>query len=285
MRRRQGEHSVIEPAGLRYDKLVRRHYGEPESAIEGASMTRLTKLSFMLSVALAALAASSAHAQDAAAPEPQAPAEQATPTEAPAPAEAPAINEDEMADLLNSQQQIKQDVTLTRSVNGQVVETKTETVIYSKDDPIRGSEAEPTALEKLKARFDGEALTRKEALEEAKLGFVVGDLDRDDAMTAEEFVYLVKVWDGADTAEEDAETIADPVSLLDQEDAGHISGELARAKFAAMAGSDLTIGKRAFTRKIIEDFENNDLDKDDLLRGDELLNFRKAVRGKPTHAE
>lgn len=235
-------------------------------------MTRLTTLSFMLSVALAALAASSAHAQDAAAPEPQAPAAEAAPTEAAAPAEAPAINEDEMADLLNSQQQIKQDVTLTRSVNGQVVETKTETVIYSKDDPIRGSEAEPTALEKLKARFDSQALTRKEALEEARMGFVVGDLDRDEALSSEEFVYLADVWVSNEIAEKEVETSDDP-------NPQPIQAELARAKFAAMAGSDLTIGKRAFTRKIIADFENNDLDKDDLLRGDELLNFRKAVRG------
>jgi len=53
----------------------------------------------------------------------------------------PAMNEDEMADYLNSLQQIKQDVTLTRSVNGEVVEMTTETVVYSADGPLLGSEA------------------------------------------------------------------------------------------------------------------------------------------------
>ena len=52
-----------------------------------------------------------------------------------------------------------------------------------------------------------------------------------------------------------------------------------------MAGADLTMAKKAFTRKIVDEFEANDLDKDDLLRGDELLKFRAAVRGETVAGE
>ncbi|MEK7266603.1 MAG: hypothetical protein AAB227_10960 [Pseudomonadota bacterium] len=239
-------------------------------------MSRLSRSPLTISAALAALSWGAAYAQDAAVAEPAAEA---------APAEAPAINEDEMADLLNSQQQIKQDVTLTRSVNGQVVETKKETVVYSKDDPLRDSEAGLSPLEKLKEQFDSQALTRKEALEEAKLDFVVADLDRDDAVSADEFVYLVKGWESAEISGSGHGRFIDPYYHVDQEEADREHAEQARAKFAAMAGADLTMAKKAFTRKIVDEFEANDLDKDDLLRGDELLKFRAAVRGETVAGE
>ena len=41
------------------------------------------------------------------------------------------------------------------------------------------------------------------------------------------------------------------------------------------------MNKKRFTRRIVEEFEAHDLDKDELLTGDELLNFRAAVRGEP----
>lgn len=231
-------------------------------------MFRLTRLSVATSAALAALVWTGVYAQEA-------------PVAEAAPDSAPAINQDEMADLLNSQQQIKQDVTLTRSVNGQVVETKKETVVYSKDDPLLGSEAGLSPLEKLKDRFDSQALTRKEALEEARLDFVVADLDRDDAMTADEFVYLVKGWESAEISGAGHGRFVDPYYHVDQAAADLEHAAQARAKFAAMAGADPGLAKKAFTRKIVEEFENYDSDKDDLLRGDELLNFRASVRGEP----
>ena len=234
-------------------------------------MARLTAFSLALSAALAGTAAC---AQELAAPTPQTPA-----AEAAAP-ETPAINEDEMADLLNSQQQITQGVTLTRSVNGQVVETKKETVVYSKDDPLRDSEAGVSPLERLKAQFDSQALTRKEALDEARSDFVVADLDRDGAMTADEFVYLVKGWESAEITGSGHGRFVDPFYHVDKEEADREHAEQARARFAAMAGAEPTLAKKAFTRKIVDEFEANDLDKDDLLRGDELLNFRASVRGE-----
>ena len=236
-------------------------------------MSRLNRVSLATSAALAALSWVGAQAQEAP-PAPEASAEAA-----------PAISEDDMADLLNSQQQIKQGVTLTRSVNGQVIETKKDTVIYSAGDQLRNSEAGSSPLEKLKDQFDSQALTRKEALEEAKLDFVVADLDRDDAMTADEFAYLVKGWESAEISGSGHGRFVDPYFHVDQEAADLEHAEQARAKFAAMAGAVPGLAKKAFTRKIVEEFEEHDLDKDDLLRGDELLNFRASVRGEPIVGE
>lgn len=240
-------------------------------------MFRVSKAPLAAFVALAALSWTGAHAQEAAAEAPPAAAEPD--------AEAPAVNEDEMADLLNSQQQIKQDVTLTRTVNGQVVETKKETVIYSKGDQLRDSEAGLSPLQRLKEAFDSEALTRKEALEEAKLDFVVADQNRDEAVTADEFVFLVKGWENAEITGSGHGRFVDPYFHVDQETADAEHEAQARAKFTAMAGADLTLSRRAFTRKVIEEFEEHDADKDDLLQGDELLNFRASVRGEPIDGE
>lgn len=245
-------------------------------------MARTFKNSLATSAAVAAFSWSIAIAQSASqgsiAEEPVAPlAAEAVQDAAPA----PAPNEDEMADFLNSQQQIKQDVTLTRTVDGKVVETRKETVVYSKNDPLRGSEAGQSPLEKLKDIFDSQALTRKEALDEAKLDFVVADLDRDDAISAAEFVYLVKGWESAEISGAGHGRFVDPYFHVDQEAADAEHAEQARLKFTAMAGEDATLSKKAFTRRVIGEFEEHDADKDGLLRGDELLNFRASIRGEP----
>jgi len=213
---------------------------------------------------------------------------QETPVEAPlapaADAAAPVINEDEMADFLNSQQQIKQDVTLTRTIDGKVIETKKQTIIYSPGDPLRDSEAGLSPIEQLKAEFDSQVLTRKEALEEARLDFVIADLDRDNTMNAAEFVYLVKGWQDAQISGSGHGRFIDPYFHVDQEAADAEHAEQARTKFAEMAGDSAMLNKKAFTRNVIGQFEQYDLDKDDLLRGDELLNFRAAVRGETIFA-
>ncbi len=199
----------------------------------------------------------------------------------------PAINEDEMADYLNSQQQIKQDVTLTRTVDGEVVETRKETIIYSKDDPLRSTEAAQSALESLKSQFDKASLTRKEAYDEARLDFVNADQDRDDQMTADEFVYLVEDWRKSDAA---VEATDEPITrerfieFLENEDpaaAGAESAAQARSKFEFMAGLAGMLNRRNYIREVLADFEAHDLDRDGLLRGNELLNFRAANRGEP----
>ncbi|MCB2114397.1 MAG: hypothetical protein KDD85_12745 [Parvularculaceae bacterium] len=191
------------------------------------------------------------------------------------------LNEDEMADYLNSRQQIKQDVTLTRSVNGQVVETTRETVVYSKDDPVLDSEAGLSPLERLKAQFDSQALTRKEALEEARLDFIVADLDRNDAMDSAEFVFLVKGWEEAEIAGAGNGRFVEPFFHVDQRTASIEHAELARAKFARMAGEVGALSEKKYTRKVLEEFKLFDQNGDELLRGEELLNFRAALRGEP----
>lgn len=242
-------------------------------------MFRMTKSSLAGSAALVALFWTCAFAQETPIEAPLAPVSDETA------AQPPAINPDEMADLLNSQQQIKQDVTLTRTVNGQVVETKTETVTYSKGDQLRDSEAGLSPLEKLKDEFDSQALTRKEALEEARLDFVVADQNRNEAVTADEFVFLVKGWESAEISGSGHGRFVDPYFHVDQETADAEHAAQARAKFTAMAGAELTLSKKAFTRKVIEEFEGHDANKDDILQGDELLNFRASVRGEPIVGE
>lgn len=239
-------------------------------------MTRNFRALLAATVAFTAPAWSIALAQDAPADAPLAPAGDAA---------APAINEDEMADYLNSQQQIKQDVTLTRTVDGKVIETKKQTIVYSPNDPLRDSEAGLSPVERLKAEFDSQALTRKEALEEARLDFVIADLDRDNTMNAAEFVYLVKGWQDAEISGSGHSRFVDPYFHVDQAAADAEHAEQARAKFAAMAGEAAMLNKKGFTRKVLEQFEQYDLDKDDLLRGDELLNFRASVRGETIFSE
>lgn len=245
-------------------------------------MSIALKSTLALSVAVAAFAGSVAFAQET----PELPAtpvavEAGTPAPVDADTATPAINEDEMADLLNSRQQIKQDVTLTKSVDGKVIETKTQTITYSKDDPLRDSEAGLSPIERLKAEFDSQSLTRKEALDEARLDFVVGDLDRNEDLTADEFVFLVKGWQDAEVSGSGRGRFVDPFFHVDQASADAEHAAQARAKFALMAGEAATINKKRFTRRIVEEFEAHDLDKDELLTGDELLNFRAAVRGEP----
>ncbi len=196
------------------------------------------------------------------------------------PAEAPTINEDEMADTLNSRQQITQGVTLTRSVDGQLVETKTETITYTADDPYRGSEAGLSPLEALQARFDSEALTRKEAYEEAKLDFVVADLDRNDRMVETEFVYLVNGWQEATVRGSGRGRFVDPTAHADEAAAKAEHEQQARAKFAFLAGGSATVGKKDYLREVLIDFDALDKNDDGILAGDELLNFRVANRGE-----
>lgn len=202
-----------------------------------------------------------------------------TPGAEAAPAE-PAINPDEMAAYLNAQQQIRQGVTLTRSVDGQVVETKTEIITYAPGDPVRGSEAGFSPLERLKAEFDSEALTRKEAFEEAKLDFVVADLNRDGKMDESEFVYLVNGWQDATVSGSGRGRFVDPTPHADEAAAKAEHESQARAKFAFLAGGAPTVSKKDYLREVLIDFDALDKNDDGILNGQELLYFRVANRGE-----
>jgi hypothetical protein len=231
----------------------------------------------LLAVSLAAMT-SVAFAQETAPEAAPAAVDAATPAEA-TPAE-PAINPDEMASFLNAQQQIRQGVTLTRSVDGQVVETKKETITYSPDDPLRSSEAGLSPLERLQAEFDSEALTRKEAYEEAKLDFVIADLDRDDRMDESEFVFLVNGWQEAAVRGSGRGRFVDPTPHADEAAARAEHEQQARAKFAFLAGGAATVSRKDYLREVLIDFDALDKNDDGILSGEELLYFRAANRGE-----
>ncbi len=194
------------------------------------------------------------------------------------------LNPDEMADYLNSQQQIRQSFTFTRTVDGAVVETKEESVVYGRNDPIRSTEAGQSALDRLKARFDAELLSKTEAFEEAKMDFVVADLDRDGAMTADEYVGLVNTWrENASVAQE-----AEARRLRQEEFVEDLSGATpeasfeaeARRKFAFMAGASPTLAREVYLREYLIEFDSADVDHDTVLKGDELARFRALARGR-----
>ncbi|WP_375203147.1 hypothetical protein [Hyphococcus sp.] len=198
------------------------------------------------------------------------------------------VNPDEMADMLNSNQQLKQTFTLKRTINGEVVETDKRTVTFSRDMPYRETEAGQTTLERLKASFDGEALTRTEAFEEAKLDFLVADVDRDEAMTGQEFAALVDSWRKNDARKADAPTeeIARQrqydafLEELDPSVAQQQTEAYALEKFAFMAGAAETMSLQDYVREYLLDFDSMDTDKDTVLTGNELMRFRALNRGE-----
>lgn len=199
-----------------------------------------------------------------------------------------AVDPDNMADQLNSRQQVRQSFTFTRTVNGEVVETKTETIDYSRSDPVRSTEASTSAFDALKAKFDSEVLSRTEAFEEAKLDFVVADVDHDAKMTESEFLRLVQTWrDQAQDAPSSADSARERqyrafINELDQTDGAHadqIEDAKARQKFKFMAGAAQSVGREDFIREYLVDFDAMDANGDMLLRGDELVKFRALNRG------
>ncbi len=198
------------------------------------------------------------------------------------------INPDEMADSLNSAQQLQQSFTLRRTINGELVETEKRTVTFSRDQPYRETEAGKTTLERIKASFDGEALTRTEAFEEAKIDFVIADLDRNDAINADEFAGLIESWRNNKARQADApnQEIARQrqydafLEELDPDVARLQNAAYAKEKFAFMAGAAATMSLQDYVREYLLDFDSMDADKDAVLRGDELMRFRALNRGE-----
>ncbi|MFQ5562400.1 MAG: hypothetical protein ACE5FO_02410 [Parvularculaceae bacterium] len=197
-------------------------------------------------------------------------------------------NPDEIADALNSQQQLKQTFTLERRINGEVVETQKRTITYSRDDPLRASEAGQSPVEALKAQFEAELLTRTEAFEEAKLLFALADVNRDDLINADEFAAVIIEWSETDrlnapsTDEETARErrIREFMAELDREAARNQAAEQAKKKFAFMAGASQTMTQADFIREYLLDFDSMDADGDTLLKGEELYRFRALNRGE-----
>jgi Ca2+-binding EF-hand superfamily protein len=208
---------------------------------------------------------------------------------APAPNSAAEPSEDEMADLLNSRQQLKQDVTLQRSVDGKVIETRKETVIYDHTDPLRSSESAVAPLDRLRAAFDQEALTRREALREAELDFALADKDRNGWLTEAEFGDLVHAWREGDVQSAALGKSNRAIRFVDfhdglaEEAADNLAVEEARQKYAAMVAGRGALTKREFMREVSAAFDKFDADQNGLLRETELIAFRASARGEVDH--
>jgi polyhydroxyalkanoate synthesis regulator phasin len=211
------------------------------------------------------------------------------PQDAPAPAPAsPAVDEDNMADELNRRQQIQQTFTLQRMVDGKVIETEQRTVTYSRTDPLRTTESGLSAVDALAQKFDAEVLSKTEAFEEAKLDFVVADLNRDGKMTTEEYLRLVDTWkergDDAASAEESARERQYRAFVEELEGSGETApadGEAnSRAKFVQMTSGAGVIARDDYHRAWLADFDAADANKDMMLRGEELMRFRALNRAE-----
>lgn len=198
-------------------------------------------------------------------------------------------NPDEIADLLNSRQQLQQTFTLERTINGEVVDSAKRTVTFSPGDPYQATEANPEDIrEALKSRFDGELLTRNEAFEEAKIDFIIADVNRDGAMHADEFAVLAASWADNDTrnAEAPTEEIArqrhydDFLAEISSEDIQLKRDKLAKQKFAFMAGAAEAISREDYIREYLLDFDTMDENNDGILKQDELRRFRAVTRGE-----
>lgn len=198
------------------------------------------------------------------------------------------LNPDEMADLLNSQQQLQQTFTLRRTINGEVVETEKRTVTYDRNTPYRETEAGETTVSRLKAAFDGEALTRNEAFEEAKLDFTIADVNRDGVMSIDEFSELAASWRESDAraAKAPNEEIArqreyDAFLAEISPEAAQMQYEaFAKEKFLFLTGGAETVTRQAYIREYLLDFDAMDADKDTVLKDEELLKFRALNRGE-----
>ncbi|GJL95202.1 MAG: hypothetical protein DHS20C05_16070 [Hyphococcus sp.] len=197
-------------------------------------------------------------------------------------------NEDEIADDLNSRQQLEQTFTLQRTINGEVVETTKRTVTYDRNGPYRATEANVSTLERVKQAFDGEVLTRPEALEEAKLDFTIADVNADYMLTPDEFAALVDSWQENETKQAEAPTkeIARQrqyeafLAELSPEAAEMQNEAYAKEKFAFMAGAKTWLSREDYIREYLLDFDSMDADNDTLLKGNELMRFRALNRGE-----
>ncbi|MEQ1930431.1 MAG: hypothetical protein ABL957_07840 [Parvularculaceae bacterium] len=201
---------------------------------------------------------------------------------------APVVDQDNMADDLNRRQQIQQEFTFTRTVDGEVVETDQRSVTYSRSDPVRTTEQNLSAMDALAQKFDAEVLSKTEAFEEAKLDFVTADLNRDGKMTTEEYLRLVDTWNerGADagSAEESARERQYRAFVEELEGSGESApaGDegVVAAKFNTLTAATGLIARDDYYRAWLAEFDSVDANRDKMLRGEELMKFRALNRGE-----
>lgn len=213
---------------------------------------------------------------------------------APLPAEAapatpgvPVVDEDNMADDLNKRQQLQQKFIFTRTVDGAVVETAEREVVYSRGDPVRTTESDQSAVDALAQKFDAEVLTKTEAFEEAKIDFVVADINRDGKLTVDEYLRLVETWrdteDDAATPGRSARERQYRAFIEELEGSGETppanNDAALQEKFGKLTNMTGTIARDDYYRAYLAEFDSVDENKDMMLRGEELMRFRALNRG------
>ena len=197
-------------------------------------------------------------------------------------------DDDNIAAQLNAAQTINRTYTLTRSINGEVVETDARTVT------IDGKTADeiPT-LASITAAFDGEVLTRTEAFEEAKTDFALADANQDNFLSSDEFANLVVSWRNSKRhyrptpTSEEAQRDQRIRAFLDEIDPmAQTMTAMARArdKFRFMAGVAPALSQKDYISEVLVDFDAMDQNGDLILKDTELARFRAANCGE-THPE
>lgn len=265
-------------------------------------MTKLTALAGAACLAVFMAGVSSAQAPLTPAPSggdsaagQSAPANQAQPAPAAddaatAAQEEPApVDPDNMADSLNSQQQLKQTFTLKRTINGKVTDTERRTIIYDKNAPSRPTEAGGSPVKSLLDDFAREVLTRTQAFEEAKIDFARADINRDGALDESEFVPLVMSWSDNKKREapaSDAEAARQRefdafVDQLAPDEAKAESEQAARRKFQALTNGAALLPRKDYIASYLAEFDAVDANGDGMLRGAELMRFRALNKGEP----
>lgn len=200
-------------------------------------------------------------------------------------------DEDTVTRALNAHQRLEQTFTLRRTVNGELVETATRTLAPPRGDRAREMNAGRAARERVLAAYDGEVLSRLEALEEAKTDFRAGDSDQNGSMNKAEFEALVESWRAdparqagasADAPDAREQRFATFLAEIRRESEGARPFTNAAKRFAFLAGASQTISREDYVREYMLDFDSMDANKDMLLEGDELFQFRALCRGETT---
>lgn len=189
-----------------------------------------------------------------------------------APDEDPA-NEN-LANELTKRHTLRQEFTIKRIVDGEVVETTERSVAIDGSRPSLPTEAGQSIEAQLKESFDQELLTRTEALSEAKLDFALGDIDRDGLLSKQEFTRLIDLLQQAGGEETGRETSGGSDtewrSFVDE-----LDDPATPISFEDFAGSeDALLDEKQFTLGFLHQFDETDLDGDGLLAAEELARFR-----------
>lgn len=187
---------------------------------------------------------------------------------------------DAAANELTRRHNLEQSFTVRRTVDGKVFETIEETVSLDGTTPTLPTEAAGTIEQRLKNSFDRLALTRPEALDEARLNFALGDVDRDGRMSEAEFVRLL------DLIQSNGFGAGDPMGLSGEagrvDDAGADTPALSFADFLDLkSGPDGVpatplVDEQAFALGFLRQFDAADDDANAVLSGDELRRFRRV---------